>query len=830
MGKIRLVKILTLFFLIFFLSGVVYAYENINEVPYSGHVSTPYYSYGNDWDFPQVYYQKLKTDNISLSINKIQLYLPDNITSLSKSSMWDQYLRIGIANLPLLTPIDFYNASLINRFQCYANSWELRYRGSFVNFSMSTGSTYVEPNTDYYIAWYVWADGPAAPAIIYYPRGSNPGVFGEWSVHRGNVTSTVWTNAFATYNLSHVLWGYKMDAYTWISGYTSNATTSFITGVKANDGYTGGRNWTYGVWLGNDTTDLTSWEQNHTLKENSTTLTSYYYFTNLMPGKFYHVRGWVCKNDSYPLVHGNEAYFLTNPLPPTNLTEMSRDANNTVLNWTKGESNESNLLTVVFKSNTGYVSDPEIPGDAIIIYNGTANETTVTTGAETCYFTAFAFLQREENGNNLSQWSYQSDTLLSTAGALDYTVRLFNEKGVGSLTVSATNWAGYEFSTKDHVVNYMGNSSSCNFTVICNKSDILTIRYQKSTGEIIERCLQLPESNSSADRVLDVYIPEVANGTGKGYTRPVTIHFVDYTGRFNVETYGVGVIKKSKDNATIIVHSDYVQADNAIRTYLIMGDQYYFYAKSDELEETRLGGLLIYDDDYTIDVTSDPITNDTWRGYVSLTSGWSGASGEVKTLWIILKDSTQGLYETTVRLFDSEGTEKSNIVYTASGAIKSYNFNFTYATGEINKSAYYANIYMKYHKNKVWWNDSTNYFWYTDISGIEVDIDQLNDMLTDILGPSPVYIPATDSTPETVIPYGTLVASAIIVMFLFIFKTDAGFAIIIMGVVTGILRLIGILSEATLSDGVIGIIILIGILLSVFLIKRKHSAKPEEEE
>ncbi|GAH36770.1 unnamed protein product, partial [marine sediment metagenome] len=286
----------------------------------------------------------------------------------------------------------------------------------------------------------------------------------------------------------------------------------------------------------------------------------------------------------------------------------------------------------------------------------------------------------------------------------------------------------------------------------------------------------------------------------------------------------IGYIRKSIENETVEVHSDYLQADKTIKTFLITGDQYYLYASSDSLGEIRLGGIIMLGEKiYPLTVSTESITNDTWRGYVTLTSGWDGASGESKTLWLFLNDESQGLYSTTLRLYDEDGTNVDTATY------DTYSFNYSYNTGLVNRTVHWASIYMRYHKGNLWWNDSTNFFWSSEGSGIEVDMATLDGLLNGSIGASPLYIPGSDSEEEIVVPYGVLILTGVIITFLFIFSPQhSAFALFFLGIVCGILKLLAIVSEAILpTTAVIGVIIL-GILLYLYHTKKLEKGGSNE--
>ena len=218
-------KILMFSILIMLLSvGFASALEVVSNTPNSTILQDSYMIGPTDTP-SQIYYQKFKTDNTTLQGYKVQLYLPYNTTSYWLPSIWDRYIRIGIAKSSLgvlkYTPAQWYALpTLPAGFEGYSDIWKIRYYGSYVNFTFSNGNNYLEPNTEYYLAWYIWGDEysgtPFTMQMI--TGGQTLGTTGsvnftEWSIHRGNVTSAVWTDPYANTtggvgarNLSYVLW------------------------------------------------------------------------------------------------------------------------------------------------------------------------------------------------------------------------------------------------------------------------------------------------------------------------------------------------------------------------------------------------------------------------------------------------------------------------------------------------------------------------------------------------------------------------------------------------------------------------------------------------
>jgi hypothetical protein len=554
-------------------------------------------------------------------------------------------------------------------------------------------------------------------------------------------------------------------------------------------------------------------------------------FTALMPGKFYHVRPWISKNASYAFFHGEEEHVLTNPEPPTNIVVGNRTSlGYSNCTWTNGTCFEVGSTTAIFKHPTAAISDPDDPANQQYkIWEGTGTWANLSLGAESCYLSFFSNITRTEDGTTLTEYSLSGPANYTTAGELAYNVKILREKKLWGLATmpAAPNYCTIEFLTKDGVTNYMNASVTLNsFSVLCDKSDLVTFRFWYGSFESnitwIERNHLIPETNLSSDRNVNIYIPNVPAGFGstKGEAKPVTIFLQDRTyGKFSVAKYAKCWIlaNGSKTFTGTEIHSDYVQADYGIRTYLVVGDQYAFYAESDDLARVRLGSLIIFDDTYNIDVTETSIENVSWQSIISLVPNWNG-----NNLRAWLNDSTSGLSRVIFHVFDKNGNAIDNHTYTGSNCWK---ILYTYGTGDANRSMYYANVVMKYDKGTTHWNSSAWIFWNAETSGIEVDMPALDRMLNATIGPSPVYI-NTDSG-EVTIPYTTLIMAGIVVMMFFVFRPEhVGFAIIFIGSVLAILRLIGMVTEALLPSLTIVTIILIGVL--VFLILRGGTGQTVE--
>lgn len=830
MEKIRSGKILILSALLVF-SFLASATVIIDEVDYSGHLSDKY-MVGRNSDVGQFFYQKFRTGPEVIAVHGINLFLPTNVTE--SYSIGEKALRIGIAksSAGVLTynPLQWYNlgGGWTGGFECHGY-FNYKYRGGWRYITFSTGNTYLEPNTEYYIAWFPIGDWWAGSWTAWMPRGTTPGAFDQWAVHRGNVTSTSWNDPYSNYNLSYELRGEKMNITTTPSTVIHNETIKQFS-FSINNGDNQGRNWTSGYWLGNATTSTASFERNVTMYENSTILGGSTLITGLTPGKFYHLRGWLTR-PGYTLHQGYERHFISYPLPPLNLEINTRDANESIVNWTIQPGFDTVNVTV-WKSTTGYVLDPDSPhADARIIYDGSINTTTNQTGAENLYITAWAYCEKTEDGEYLKEWSLTPAQNYSSSTLLDYTVNIYNEtQPFGPMVFGGDSYYEYEFATRDHEVRRTSyNSTLSTFTVNCNQSDIFTIRWHRGSNVWIERNYHIPYSDSSADRTINVYLPNVAVGTAKGQTRPVDIRF---SGSIDINDYPIGIIRKSRDNTTATVHSDYLQADKVLRTHLITGDQYYFYYKSDSISETRLGGILIYNTSYTVEVFSDPVENRSWTSDVTIQPGWIGDPTQTKTVALWINNTAGGLYRVDVNLTN---LTSGNIVkyqgYTGTSCRK---ITFLYDTTSVEKGRYYANIKMFYYKDRLWWNASVNYFWDPSTSGIEVDMGAFEDLITKALGPSPLYIPATDTEDEIIVPYTTIVITVICFLFFFLFKAHyAAFAVFLIAFVLALMRMFGILPETILSNEAIGVIAIVGILLylvfSDHLVKKPKLKEPEEK-
>lgn len=571
------------------IAGITSAFydDKISEVANSGILSDKYMTGLNSWtnDLTQFYYQKFTTAADTVALRQIQLWLPSNITT------FNGYLRIGIAKstngVLTYTPAQWYAlGTWTNGFKCYADIWSMSNKGGFKNLTIYLpsypSSMYLEPNSNYYITWYIW--GPYQLLIpsfqAYMPRGFGPGVFGITTIHRGNVTSAVWTDAYSKYQLGYTLWGQKVTCE--LNGGVTlvdegNASIYEIV----NDGSSWGRTWTWGTWLGNTTTTSISFETNTTFYTSSTTCFKHYTFTGLLPGKFYHVRPWILKNSSYSVTTGTELHFMTNPTPISNLINISRDSNgNTALTWTKGTGFDT-VRTVIFKSLTGYVANPYASTETKI-YNDTGNAAVLALGSEKCYLTIYSFVGKTEDGAYLEKYSLNSTTLLDLPGSLKYHVNISNEKtpfgknGTAPANYWNTHTSSLEATGVDGEVNYLNYGIQSNsISVTCNDSALLTFRLNvngtgpKDNTTMFERNHIIPITTVATDRNMTIYVPNVKVGTAKGQTKPVTIFLRDRTGGLytldqhpQIFIYANGEKNYASKDARDI-HSDYVQADYA---------------------------------------------------------------------------------------------------------------------------------------------------------------------------------------------------------------------------------------------------------------------------
>jgi len=239
---------------------------------------------------------------------------------------------------------------------------------------------------------------------------------------------------------------------------------------------------------------------------------------------------------------------------------------------------------------------------------------------------------------------------------------------------------------------------------------------------------------------------------------------------------------------------------------------------------TRLGSLIIFDDAYTIDVTTTNVQNISWTSYIKITTGWTAST----QIWSNVNDTTSGLQSIKITLYSSTGTvlKTQTIVGSACWHPAPSGFTFKYDTGSSKRTFYYANFVMTYSKGATQWTSSAFIFWNPEDSGTTVDMSVIDALFNATIGPSPVYIPAGGGEPEVVVPYSTLILAGIVIMFFFLFRPEnAAFAVFLIAAVLGVSRVIGLVTESIMPVASIAIIALLGALL--YIIFRGDSEQPD---
>jgi hypothetical protein len=190
-------------------------------------------------------------------------------------------------------------------------------------------------------------------------------------------------------------------------------------------------------------------------------------------------------------------------------------------------------------------------------------------------------------------------------------------------------------------------------------------------------------------------------------------------------------------------------------------------------------------------------------------------------LWANITNSDHGLYDVKVYLYDSNAPLVQKDYQTSPSIPYPTPWSVHYNYANSTTGTWFAYIYMKYHKGTSWWSASTVVYWRPLSTGI-VDMSDFENLMTQILGDSPVYIEGVGGAPDVVVPYGTLLVTCILIVFFFIFQAKfVGFAAFFMAVLSGLLRSMGLLTEAMMPDVSIAAIAIIGVIL--MMVKFKYS-------
>jgi hypothetical protein len=417
-----------------------------------------------------------------------------------------------------------------------------------------------------------------------------------------------------------------------------------------------------------------------------------------------------------------------------------------------------------------------------------------TTGTEDEYVTAWTYLYK----NGLQVWSGNWSQVYSSGSGLtfSYTANFSWEK---NLTKTHFSNGSYIIATKDGSITRSGTLTGVN-TVSVNSEKADVFRYTDRMGW--RRSQLIKSSNLTADRFIQIYLPNSIN---------VTMFFVDHTGYLKRENYPR--VYLYTNTSALPVFSDYMEGDNAIRTAITKGVTYYIFVESDVLPKTAVGTINAYDSgSYYYDVYSTDYSN-RWSQILNVTHGWG--TGNSTVLWINLLDPTSGVYNTTIKLYNSTGTLKDTKFPVPTG-------NFNYTKDVLVKASYSAYIYVKYHHSSEWWNNTIQINWYVPpyTPSTSINTSDINSKLTSTLGPAPI---------ATYVILG--VAAGVTVFFLIFSIENAGFILIFIAALIGFFKWAKpIIDENTINTTTVIVLIIVGILLYIAVKKAKSRIQEVELE
>lgn len=788
-------KVIAILIILLSFSSIVSAYDDIyNGSPYTGRDTT------NTIRTDQgPYGQRFNTTSEAFVAKQIVLNLTD-LNIVPDPLGGTHYLRIRICDYWLGGGGGWPTAG--DAGIGYA-LWNWADRGGFryINFTSPDNELDLAPNSRYYISFEIY-NTLGSFFYGYIPKGDTPGLVSDFSLKNG--MSGTFANYLST-RLSFNITGIKLSVNN--SAYGTGTTTNYSY-IKLILPESGNRTWTVGYWLGNTVTTNASFEQNVTYDPALTegtyqTSTN----TNLLSGKFYHYRAWLSghkysfRNSTYL-----EGHFLTRPNPPTNLAVLSRNETNITLTWTKASTFEAGPRTVIVKSNTSYPlwTGSGWSNGGLVAYNGTASATQFNSSTENLYLTAYTYLERTEDGVPLCNYSSSYAYTFSSPTYVTYNVSVRWEHNDTLINLSDTKWIGNQtarFMDFDGTLNDIlyPTSVTGQFSTTVNVSDKLEFVFNNT----ITRTIVVSGGFTGTTRNLTIYIPSGIFGYSVGNLLPVVIKFYDDSNEFTRAKHGIVGIYIYNATLKKYIHSDYLQADDSIRCYLKISNTYYVTVKSDTMDETFVGPLTIYDDEYDVIVYRKNVSSIDYSTIFDITYGRSGS-----TLYYDFFDTTSKVQNSKIRLYSN-----TSLLDTWSSA-NPFDFNYT----KINSSEYRMLIHTVQYYDGTFWSNFTITRYYPVGTSVIVPHSNITDIDNDFeatLGHSPVTIAGIP------VSYMALGAFAVVLMFLFVFSPAyAGFATIFCGLIIGFFKYIIDIFGNTINDTTVIVIIIIGILLYLVMKKR----------
>jgi len=512
----------------------------------------------------------------------------------------------------------------------------------------------------------------------------------------------------------------------------------------------------------------------------------------LESGTYYYAKAWAKTAANFTWDSTDTVYFMTKPYAPSDITITTINSSCINLTWTNATVNVDNQSTLVRYSSGGY---PTTPSSGSLGYNGTDTWVDINGLNEGVmyYFSLWTYI----NASGSPYYWWHSEVYNSTAnstGSANISVEILwecNHSGV----IDLTNYTIDAMLRNGSVLNHTESPGTNPFYINTSEApDIIEV----TTPEGIERRILY----NPGDLSIFIYVPCGEVGWDSGDITPIEIFFVDHSGVFDENHDAIAFLYKYNGTEKYYIHMDYIQADVAMRPWLIVGDTYQVGFGCTEFYIPEKGPLTCMEDEYYINVYNNETDRPYWRQLANVTTGWSDY-----TLYLDLLDESASISLLELTLYNASGA----VIDTETPGL-SWDFNYTYSPDDYN-TTFYAFVNFTYSGEYGEWTASERVTWPGVYGGDGDTGDDIDDMFTGILGTFPVS-------------YGILFL--VFISFIALFTVSpayAGFGLIIEGFVLAFLKMdiIGLVPHSVLSWEAIGLIIILGILSTIIILKRRQA-------
>jgi len=576
-------------------------------------------------------------------------------------------------------------------------------------------------------------------------------------------------------------------------------TTATISSALWNDGVT-----EVGFWLGNESVNATDFDWNYSVTTTSGSNVSFSKdLTGLHSSQYYYFRAWAYEAGDFMVNSTFDGTFLTKPDAPSNFTQNSSGSDFVHLNWTKATGNVTNLTTMIRYGTLNY---PATPTSGTLAYNGTASWANIT-GLDSdtnYYFSAWTYINA--SGSPFYWWYSDLYDMVggnTTGGAFNVSIRWECNNTLVNLSGLTNVFKAYLVSGT--VLNE-SNPTPADGTFSFDAPvmpDLVSFTYDEGPTRTI---VVDPTSQN-----ITIYIPCGIQGTDIGHWADITVHIVDYSGFLTQENNAIAYLYKYNGSTRQYIHMDYLQADMALRPYLTLGDTYYVGVGCDVFSDDNVGPITITESEYFIPVYYVRNQTTTWGEAFEIDYGWDG-----NTLFFDFEDTTHtgvgGVDNVTIQLYY---IGNYTLVETWYPPIAPWDFNYTNAVVN-NSFDYEICLTVRYNTSSENWQERQCFFIIGQKDTFIDDPSFVNRVVSQILGESPV------SWEGQSVAWTSLVAAFLsIYVFFTLSERYAGFGVMLVGVVMGIMKFpLGLITNVVFNWIAVVLIVFIGVLMVLQMKKR----------